>query len=192
MRFKSFKIGKSKEKPDKDQNESGDTHTTPIAGMEEHVSERTEDLKATDQELEKLSDTAKDSKEDESASDQPHGPLGELSVEPGDELLDEEADAGTLLGETDEEEVKVVKVGADAKAEAEAKVVEVEADAKAEAEKESADEGESDSLNNLFSLEEDDVNPLASLIGSLPDVTVQELLDDLAEIDEIIKEWQQR
>ena len=46
-----------------------------------------------------------------------------------------------------------------------------------------------DSLNNLFSNDEEEENPLASLINSLPDVTARELMDDLAEIHRIIKEW---
>ena len=56
------------------------------------------------------------------------------------------------------------------------------------AEKKDAKPEEND-LKNLFSTDEEEENPLASLINTLPDVTVQELLDDLAEIQRIIKEW---
>jgi len=179
MRFKSFKIGKSKEEPDRDTAEVSDTLTTTIAGLEEQVDNKTEELEATEQELKELSDTAKDSEADKDAPPQPHGPLSELSVEPGDEPIDEETDIGTLLGEADEQ-VKVVEAEAEAGAAA-----------PAEAEKQPATEEESDSLDSLFNQEEDEVNPLANLINSLPDVTAQELLDDLQEIKEIIREWQQ-
>jgi len=179
MRFKSFKIGKSKEKPDRDTAEVSDALTTPIAVLEEQVDNKTKEPEATEPELKELSDTAKDSEADKDAPPQPHGPLSELSVEPGDEPIDEETDIGTLLGEADEQ-VKVVEAEAEAGAAA-----------PAEAEKQPATEEESDSLDSLFNQEEDEVNPLANLINSLPDVTAQELLDDLQEIKEIIREWQQ-
>ena len=57
-----------------------------------------------------------------------------------------------------------------------------------ESEEESDDS--QDGFNNLFSNDEEEENPLANLINSLPDVTVQELLDDLQEIKEILKDWQ--
>lgn len=182
MRFKGFenlknlKIGKSKEKPNGDTAEAGDTLSNQIADLEEQLNHKTKDLEATEQQLRELSNTMNSSKEDEDTPPQPHGPLSELTVEPDDELTDEETDAGILLGEADEE----------------VKVVEVEAGATApvEAEKEPAKEEESDSLNNLFSQEDDEENPLAALINSLPDVTAQELLYDLQEIEEIMRERQ--
>jgi len=186
--LKSFKIGKSNGKPDKDTAEAGDTLTAQIADMEEQVNNKTKELEATEQELKELSDTAKvseESEEDEDTPPQPHGPLDELTVTPEDELLDID-DIGALLGEADEG-LKVVEVTAGADAPDEGlKVVEVAAgaDAPAEAEK------EDDSINSLFNQEDDEVNPLANLINSLPDVTAQELLDDLGEIKEIIREWE--
>lgn len=184
MRFKSFKIGKSKEQPDKDTAEAGDTLTAQIADMEEQVNNKTKELEATEQELKELSDTAKVSEEDEDTPPQPHGPLDELTVTPEDELLDVD-DIGALLGEADEG-LKVVEVAAGAAAPAEAK----KEPANEEAEKEPSNEKEDDSINSLFSQEEEEVNPLANLINSLPDVTAQELLDDLGEIKEIIREWE--
>ncbi len=50
---------------------------------------------------------------------------------------------------------------------------------------------DSDDLSNLFSQEEEEEHPLANLINFLPDVSVQELVDDIEEIKSIIKEWQQ-
>lgn len=177
MIFKGFKIGKSKEKPDRDTAGAGDTPATQEDGLEESINNRTKDLEEAEQQLKELANTAEDSEEAEGAPPQPRGPLSELSVEPGDEVMDEGADAGTLLEETDEE-LNVVEVGTGAAA-------------PAEAEKEPKKEGEDDSINNLFSQEDDEENPLVSLINSLPDVTAQELLDDLQEIKEIIREWKQ-
>ncbi len=50
----------------------------------------------------------------------------------------------------------------------------------------------SDSLGDLFDDEEEEENPLANLIKSLPDVSAQEIIDDLNEIKGIIKEWQKK
>jgi len=135
-------------------------------------------------------------KELENTPPQPHGPLDELSVEPRDQLqeLDEEVDTDALLGE-DHEEIQVVEVGAGAGAAApaeELKVVEVTAEANAPAEEKNkpVKEEASDSLSNLFNDEDEEENPLANLINSVPDVTAQELLDDLEELQGIISEQQ--
>ena len=179
MRFKSFKIGKSKESPDRDTAGAEAVSTAQIDNLHEHLKNRAKGLEETEQQLRELADIAEAPEETGGASPLPHGPLDELTIEPGEEIpdVDEEADVGTLLAEADEG-VKLVEVGA-------------EAAEPAKAEKEPAKEGESDSLNSLFSQEEDDVNPLANLIDVLPDVTTRELLDDLQEIKEIIREWQQ-
>ena len=177
--LKNLKIGRPKEKPDGDTAEAGDNHATQIANLEEELNHRTKDLEATKQQLRELSNTMNGSEKDEETPPQPHGPLSELTVEPDDKLMDEETDVDTLLGEADEE----------------AKIVEVEvgagAAAPAEAEKEPAKEEETNSFNSLFSQEDDEENPLAALINSLPDVTAQELLYDLQEIKEIMQEKQQ-
>jgi len=48
-----------------------------------------------------------------------------------------------------------------------------------------------DDFSSLFSEQEEEVNPLANLISSLPEVSAQELLDELEEIKGIIRERQQ-
>jgi hypothetical protein len=129
----------------------------------------------------------------------PHGPAAELTLEPEDQqksadiTLDEVGsdDAIKTGGDIKIAEVSVEKAAV-------AKVIPVASVAKAvpvaaaavpvEAKKESKPD-EVDSLKNLFSNDEEEDNPLASLINSLPDVTVRELLDDLTEIHRIIKEW---
>lgn len=189
MRFKGFKIGKigkSKEKPEEDTVEAGDTTAAQMT--------KAEDLKETAQQAEGISDASNKSEEAGEATPQPHGPLGELTVEPEDELLDLDAKADTISSsEEADEEVKVVEVGTEAAATAEeVKVVEAgtEAAATAKAGTEPKQEGEGDALTNLFSDDDEEVNPLANLINTLPEVTLQELLDDLQEINEIIREGQ--
>ena len=48
--------------------------------------------------------------------------------------------------------------------------------------------GGDNSLANLFSQEEEEENPLASLINALPNVAASELMDDLQEIRDIIEQ----
>ena len=50
----------------------------------------------------------------------------------------------------------------------------------------------SSSISNIFNNIDDEENPLANLIKVLPDVAATELLDDLKEINDIIKDWQKK
>jgi hypothetical protein len=203
MRIKGFNIGKSKEKNGKDAAKTEDNTAEQIVEMEGKINGRTKNLEDTAQQLKKLSGEAENADgdkevivgphppldeltvdpddvqaDDEVLSVGPHPPLDELSIEPEDKLAEIDADVDTDLLEEDAEEIKVVEVVAGSKPAAE-----VEKEPKVE------DIG-NDSINSLFSDEEDDENPLANLIKSLPDVTAQELVDDLEEIQGIIKEWQ--
>jgi hypothetical protein len=63
------------------------------------------------------------------------------------------------------------------------------ATAPVEEEKKEDKQSDNDSLNSLFSQDDTEENPLENLINALPDVSVQELMDDLAEINRIIQEW---
>ena len=178
MLFKGLKIGKQKEKPDEATAEAGDTPVNQAVATEEPVSDKPEVPEATEPQPEEAASTAGDSKEDEEAPPQPHGPLVELELGPEDIVTDKEPDFDTPPEEA-EEEVTTVEVGTGIAA-------------PAEAEKETPKAEESDSLGSLFSQDEEEVNPLANLIDSLPDVTVQELLDDIQEIKGIVQEWQQQ
>jgi hypothetical protein len=197
MRFKAFKLGKSKEEPRQDTSEAESTVTEQVSEMEEQVNNKTKELEATEQELKDLTDTVKDAEEDDKDTPQPHQPLSELTVEPGDELTDEDTDLDTALEEPGEG-LKVVEVSAESGAEvtteatAEVKPVDsAEAAAEAKPEEAPAVIGGDDSLASLFSDDEEEVNPLASLINSLPDVTPGELMEDLKEIQEILQEQRQ-
>jgi hypothetical protein len=106
----------------------------------------------------------------------PHGPAAELSLDPEDL----ENDAGITLDELDNdsvtlgEEVKINEVSTE-KAAALKGPPAAEATTTEEAKPEEIEikTDDNDSLNNLFSDDEEEENPLASLIDSLPDVSVR-------------------
>ena len=178
MRLKGFRIGKSKEKPEKDGAETEGTTAEQIVEMEEKINGRTKNLEETAQELQEPSGESATPEEGENTPAGPHGPLDELSIEPEDKLAEvDDVEAG--VPEEEGEEIKVVEVSAGSAApppegEKEAKVEDIGGD----------------SISNLFSDDEEEENPLDNLIKSLPDVTAGELIDDLNEIKGIIKEWQ--
>jgi hypothetical protein len=133
----------------------------------------------------------------DTAPARPHGPVEELTIDDEDTenagiTLDEVDDTGSIkLGEIKVAEVTVEKAAtikaapvAAPKAPPAAVAPAAPPEQKAEAKPD-----EADSLNSLFASSEEEENPLASLINSLPDVTAQELMEDLAEIHRIIKEW---
>jgi hypothetical protein len=182
MKFKGFKIGKSKEKNGDENATAGGATVTQIAELEEHLNGQTDNLKQTEKKLKKLSGKVGDTENTEDVIAKPHGPIGELSVEPEDDLA--------IEASTADEDVDVVPEESDEKV----KLVEVTAETTTPppAEKEEKVEATGDSLDKLFSDDEEEENPLASLIRSLPDVDVNELIDDLKEIKDIIKDWQKK
>jgi hypothetical protein len=173
MRFFRFQLGKAREKPEAIK--AGPEDTSPAVVVKE------------------IDTKARGSEDDEDATPRPHGPLKELSLD-ADDLNDE------ATGEPDEastEEAKVREVAARPMARAQAPApatvpAPAPAQAPAKAEKETDKAKESDSLNDLFHQEEEEENPLDSLIKALPEVTSQELLGDLHEIKEIIRERRQK
>jgi len=220
MRIKGFKIGKSKKKSEEEAAEAEGTTTEQIAEIEEKMNGRTKNLEETAEELKGLADEADTPEKDEDIPAGPHAPLDELTVEPEDKPAEgEDIPAGPhapldelsiepedKLANVDDiepdvgepgEAIKVVEViGGDSpkpEGETDIKVEEVSGGDSPKPEGETEAKVEDlggDSINNLFSDEEDEENPLANLIKSLPDVTANELLDDLNEIQGIIKEWQ--
>ena len=194
--LKSFTLGKSKEKPAKDDAELKDIDADRIAKMEKRIYGRTRDLEEKAQQIQGLVNKS-DKNGDIPLG--PHGPLGELTLEADEKSTD--LDILTAASESDDSEegeekvklveVNVVRVTPPIKASqvklAEAITVPAKSPAK---EKEIKLDDNNDSLGNLFSNDDEEVNPLANLINALPDVTAQELIDDLKEIKRIIKEWQ--
>ncbi len=59
------------------------------------------------------------------------------------------------------------------------------------AEKKSKSEGAGDMIAKIFNREDEQTNPLAGLMASLPDVTAKELLDETREIEAMLEQWQQ-
>lgn len=199
MRFKSLKsftLGKPKEKPAKDDAELKDIAADRIAKMENRIYGRTKDLEEKAKQLQGLS--VKTDKDGDILLG-PHPPIGELTLEADEKPTDiaalpkaPESDEA----EEEDEEVKLVEVSAIAATLPEKEIKAKSVEAKAvpikppEKEKEIKPDDSNDSLGNLFSQNEEEVNPLANLINAMPDVTAQELIDDLKEIKKIIKEWQ--
>jgi ribosomal protein L12E/L44/L45/RPP1/RPP2 len=139
----------------------------------------------------------------------PHGPAGELTLD-----AEDQENAGIILDEIEigapSKPAEDIKIGVVTGVKAPAiKLTSITAPTASSASSQAAvavsvapaptpaalpeekkeEKSDDNDLNKLFSTDETEENPLASLINSLPDVTVQELLDDLAEIHGIIKEW---
>ena len=189
MRFKGIKLGKSKEDPEEEIIEVDKATASQITEINEHISNRTKSLEETTQQLQELSETLNDA-DDEEEKPRPHGPLKELSVEPEDKMMDIDLDTTSdeELFEASAKEVNLVEVGevtADQAQSATQAQPAGESNLKEKTE-ESAAVSEDDSFSNLFGTEEEEFNPLATLINSLRDVSAQELMDDIQEIKNII------
>jgi hypothetical protein len=188
--FDVLSLGKHGGKNKKDSPEAKDAQAAKIAEMEAKVNNKTKNLKKATEKLKGLKTEAGKAPPDDDIPAKPHGPAAELTLEPEDTLdssgikLDEViSDEPVIIGGN----VKVTEVSAEKAAAV--KLVQVAAAAAPVEVKKGEKPDDADSLNNLFSDSQEDENPLASLINSLPDVTVRELLDDLEEIHRIIKEW---
>ena len=193
MIFKGFKFGKNKDK-EKEKKSADDAASTQIAELEEHLKERTDDLAETEMKLKELSGKISEIEEVDTSELRPHGPIGELSIEPEDSL------SGVDTDEDEEEEdvLEIKKKPEDAVPEPKEKAVDANsAETKEEgtysaSTKRPDKQLDAESLKALFTSEEEEENPLAGLINSLPDVSVDELMDDLKEIKDIIKDWQNK
>jgi len=194
MRLKDLKNiskGKFKDKKGEAEDSIAEIGNNSVSEMEEHMNERTKDLEAMTKRLKELS---KDT--NENAAIGPHGPIGELSVE--DLRPDADSELGgdsNIILEDENEEVKIVEIGTITSDSPAATTTKASPEPEPASQPSAASginlEDDSDSLKNLFSDDEEEENPLEKLINSLPDVSAQELLDDLNEIKGIIKDWQQ-
>jgi len=193
MKFGGFKIGKSNEGKGKENAISGGGAATQIAELEEQLNGRTDNLKQTEVKLKNLSNINKNGKDSDAVPVLPHGPIGELTLEPEVDLagltavVDEETDT---TPEVSTDTIKLVEVKVEPGAPAVVKkVADIPPPAPA---KEVKPDPSGDSLNSLFSHDEEEEDLLASLVKSLPDVTASELLDDINEIKGIIEDWQKK
>ena len=196
--FDNFSLGKLGGKSKKEAPAEKDAKAAQIAEIGKKMNGKTKKLEKAAEELNGLAAAKDITKIIDTPPARPHGPAEELTIEP-----DDQESAGITLDEVDEnpdsiklgEEPKVAEVSAEkvvvvkAVPVAAVKVVPVAVPAAPVEEKKEAKPDDNDSLNKLFSINEEEENPLASLINALPDVTAQELMDDLVEIHQIIKEW---
>jgi hypothetical protein len=192
--FDNFSLGKLGGKNKKDSPVEITARASRIADMETKINGKTKDLKKATEKLNGLRTDAGIAIPVDVIPVRPHGPVAELTLEPED-LSD---NSGIALDEVISDEpvtlggdIKIAEVSAEKIAAVKAVPVAAAAlpvEGKKEGKKDEKQD-EADSLNNLFSQDEEEENPLASLINSLPDVTVRELMDDLGEIHRIIKEW---
>lgn len=192
MRFKPLKKTKAKEEPEEEIIEVDKRQAGQIAEIQQNIDGKTKNLEKTTQQLQELSDKIIDI--DESEKPKPHGPISELTVELEDKMMDIDLELDNPGTNPDEEDdgIQLVELGNEPTIQAgtaeagklDSEQTEETKDEKAEPEDEKSDED--DSFSNLFSDEEDEGNPLDTLINSLPDVTAQELVDDLQEIKDII------
>jgi hypothetical protein len=174
MRFKSFKGFM----PGKTKNGHGggpareSASAEPVSLMGEKINGRTKDLEEMTGNIQKLAGSPTGEKDTG-----PHGPLGELSIEPADRSENEVAD---ILVQED-----------DGQSQTDIKMVEMSINEKPDEEKKPAADAvdPGNPLSGLFSDEEEEENPLANLIKSLPDYTTHEIVEDLNEIKRIIHEW---
>lgn len=195
MRIKALKnlsIGKTKDKSKKVEIDVEDSETLEISEIKDEQKAKAE---TADPKLQEFSRRTGTIPESDDIIAKPHGPVAELSIEPEDM----ENDAGFTLDELDDndslklgEEIKISEVSAESATsspeEAPTAAIAPAEGLKPEDQQETKLD-DSNSLNSLFSEDEEEDNPLASLINSLPDVSLQELVDDLEEIHRIIKEW---
>jgi len=179
MKIGGFKMGKSKEGNGKDNAASGNPKVTQIAGLEEQLNGRTSSLKKTEDKLKKLSSNGKNGKGNNDILARPHGPIGELSINEEDDQTE------IITAEKEPDAIEEKSAGG-------IKLVEVKATIPPPPEKAAKVEPKADDLNSLFASDDEEENPLASLIRTLPDVETNELMEDLKEIKEIIKDWQKK
>jgi hypothetical protein len=182
MLFKGLKFGKKKDKEEEEEKPpADDAVSTNISELEEQLKERTENLTQTEMKLKKLSGKINDIEEIETSEPHPHGPIGELSIEPEDSL------SGVDIDEEENAETEYVKEPEDSKQD------EAQTESEPSTSTKKPDKQlDAESLKALFTHEDEEENPLAPLIGSLPDVSVDELMDDLKEIKDIIRDWQKK
>jgi hypothetical protein len=183
MKFGVFKTGKKEEgkenKPEKS------AKVAQITDLEGQLKGRADSLKKTEAQLNKLTGKGK---EDGDILATPHGPIAELSLE----AEPDPAAADSPAAKVNLAEPEVLPNGI--------KIVEVKINPDAPAVAEKAKENEkpkdakpnTNSFENLFAHDDEEENPLASLIRSLPNVETNELVDDLKEIKDIIKDWQKK
>ena len=156
------------EKSAQDTAEEKDPLVTQITNLEGLVNKRTKDLEEARKQLSELHETTESSDEDD---DKDGSPVEELFTQPNQAKSEpaavsaeaqpvESKDAESLMEKTDVEEG------------------------------EPEEKTEDDATSDLFSSDDEEENPLAGLIGSLPEVTTRELVEDAKQVTTMLREWQ--
>lgn len=185
MRFKGIKLGLLKGKGEKDEAEEAQ------AIEEEGQTGGGESPETTTGQSQEASELSPD----EEIPIKPHGPLVELSLDSAGELDDVEFEkqlGDDSLSEEELEAVKVVEIKPDTDEMALEESTRLDTDAVATEEPSKEEKEKSkpadDSFDSLFANDEEEENPKASLIESLPDVSAQEILNDITELKDIMRE----
>lgn len=173
-----------------EEGQAEDTLVTQISSLEELVNKRTQELKQARAHLNQLTNNDSQVKieEDGDKATQTEGfftqPNQTNNAPPGkpEEETKEAKDQSPIMAKDQETEAKKEETPVEATTEAT-----TEAPSEAAATPAGA---EDDSFSNLFSQEEEEENPLAGLISSLPDATATELLNDVHEIQKMMQQWQ--
>lgn len=182
--LKNFSLKKKESEADPEEVLIEGTTAEQIAEMKQKLAGRTRDLETAKTRISGLSRPVEDDEDDDDDDERigPHPPLQELTLEDIDEDDDEDF---ILAPDPANPPVKTVNLAA-------SETKDAEEDEDEESEEDEDESGDGDDLKNLFSEDEEEDNPLANLINFLPDVSVQELVDDIDEIKSIIEEWQQQ
>lgn len=196
MRFKAikdFSIGKFQVKHRKEKPPEKPAGAGKDGGLEEQIGVLTKTVKEATQKLKGGAAKGDPLSIDDDIPVRPHGPLLELTVDgpegEADVIRESELEPPVPLPPVKLAEVVVnpaLKPKDGPKAATPAPVAPL-AEVKLE---EKPDDF--DSLNRLFNSDEEEENPLAALINSLPEVTAREIIDDLEEIKAIISGWQKK
>ena len=91
MFFKGLKFGKKNDK-EKGKPPADDATATHITELEEQLKDRTNGLVQTEKKRKRLSDKVNSLGETDVVPELPHGPIGELAIEPVDALAGVDAD----------------------------------------------------------------------------------------------------
>jgi len=181
MLFKGLKFSKKKNN-EKGKPPGDNIAVTHMAEMEEELKDRTDGLAQAEKKLKALSDKVNVLGETEVIPEHHLKPIEELSIEPVDSLIgvdtDEQGDIDAKI-EEEPEDANPVEAALESKS-------------SLKTEKTAKSSMDADSLKALFTSEEEEENPLSSLINSLPDISIDELMDDLKEIKDIIRDWQKK
>ena len=149
------------EEPGEDTGEAEDIIITKITNLKELVNKRTKDLEEAQELLSQLS---------------------ELEDKPGEDKSEARAQEPPAQPPQPESELAVPT---------EETLPEEEKDLNALMEKEAEGKEEDDSFSDLFGQGEEEENPLAGLITSLPDVTAEEILEEAKELQIMLSGRQQ-